>query len=80
MCIFNVDSEGISVLGRFSTVRTEDLGQGHMLGFDMSGHVQSSEAGLSTDVAEKPLGFRVTTVALFNERFQLFIGNGNRAT
>ena len=69
MCIFYVDSEGISVLVRFSTVRTVDLWQCHMLGFDMSGYVQSVEAGVPTDIAEKSLGFRITAVVLFNERF-----------
>ena len=69
MCIFNVDSEGISVLVRFSTVWTVDLWQAHMLGFNMSGYVQFVEAGVPTDIAEKSLGIGVTTVVHFNERF-----------
>ena len=64
-----MDSEGISVLVRFSTVRAVDLWQCHMLGFDMSGYVQSVEAGGSADIAKKSLGFRVTSVVPFNERF-----------
>ena len=37
---FNVNSEGISVLGRFSTLRAVYLWQDHMLGFNVSGHIQ----------------------------------------
>ena len=69
MTIFNVDSEGISVLVRFCTVRAVDLRQDHMLGFNMSDHVQSVEAGVATDTADKSLGTRVPTVVGFNERF-----------
>ena len=64
-----MDSEGISVLVRFSTVWAEDLWQGHVLGFNMSGHVQFVEAGVATDIAEKSLGIGISTVVHFNERF-----------
>ena len=67
--IFNVDSEGISVLVGFSTVRAEDLWQDDMLGLNMSHHVESVEAGVATDVADKPLASRVPTVVGFTERF-----------
>ena len=43
--IFYVDSEGISVLVRLSTVRAVDFWQDDMLGFNMPHHVQSVEAG-----------------------------------
>ena len=66
--IFDVDSEGISVLVRFCTVWAVDLWQDNMLGFNMPGHVQSVEAGVSTDIAYKSLGFGVPTVVCFNER------------
>ena len=68
MTIFNVDSEGISVLVRFCTMRAVDLWQDHMLGFNMSGHVQSVEAGVSTDITDKSLGIGVPTVVHLNER------------
>ena len=67
--IFYVDSEGISVLVRLSTVRAVDLWQDDMLGFNMPHHVQSVEAGVTTDIADESLGIRVPTVVRFNERF-----------
>lgn len=79
MKLFYVYSQTVSILGRFVAILTVELGQYHVLGLDVSRHVQPVQAGLTADVADISSAFSVTGRVLFNEGLQLFIGNNHWA-
>ena len=79
MKLFDVHPQTVSILGGFVAILTVELGQYHVLGLDVSRHVQPVQAGVTADVADKSSAFGVTGRVLFDKGLQLFIGNNHWA-